>query len=106
VRRVDVGGTDLGLAVRMASDVVELEVENAGPAVTLTFRPALAPGSRVRTAEVSDGTRPRVGRPRVGRPRVGRPRVGALRGGPYELTVVCPAARTTRVTLRLRRQPR
>jgi hypothetical protein len=101
VRRVNVGGTDLDLAVRMASDVVELEVENAGPAVTLTFRPALAPGSRVRTAEVSDGTRPLVGRPRVG-----RPRVGALRGGPYELTVVCPAARTTRVTLRLRRQPR
>jgi glycogen debranching enzyme len=90
VRRINLGGTDVGLTVRTSPDVVELEIENAGPAATLTFRPALARGTRVRTAEVGDGARPLLGAP----------------GGPYEVTVACPAARSTRVTLHLTRPSR
>jgi hypothetical protein len=91
MRRINLGGADIGLALRTSPDVVELEIENAGPAVTLTFRPALAPGATVRSAEVSDRSRPLV---------------GAQRADPYEVTIICPSARTTRVTLHLSRPPR
>ena len=86
VRRINLGGTDMGLDLRTSQDVVELDIENAGPAFTLTFRPALAPGTTVRAAEVSDRSQPLGSTPR---------------GGAYELTIVCPSARTTRVTLHL-----
>ena len=91
VRRINLGGTDVGLALKMSSDVVDLEVDNAGPALTLTFRPELASGAQVREVEVSDGSRPRA---------------GASSGGEYEVEVLCPPGRTVRVRLRLSRPAR
>jgi hypothetical protein len=66
---------------------MDLEVENSGPPMTLTFRPPLANGVRVRAAEVSDGARLLAG--------------AASRRGAYEVSVVCPAGRTSRVRLYL-----
>ena len=81
VRRIVVGGSALGLSLRTSADVVELEIENAGPAVSLTFLPALRAGARIGTAEMSDRSRPVV--------------------GPSQVTIVCPERRTSRLTLRL-----
>ena len=89
VRRVNLSGSDVGLALRRSPDVIELDVENSGAVATLTFRPALVPGVTVRSAEVG-----------------GRPLVGARSGTPNEVTVVCPPGRTTHLTLRLARPPR
>ena len=86
MRRINLGGRDVGLALQTSPEVVQLDVENSGPAFTLRFRPALAPGTRVERAESSDGARPRV---------------GAQSGGAYEVELLCPAGRTTRVTLHL-----
>ena len=82
VRRLVVGGSALGLTLRTSADVVELEIENAGPAVSLTFLPALRVGARIGAAEMSDRSRTVV--------------------GPSQVTVVCPEGRTSRLTLRLR----
>jgi hypothetical protein len=82
LRRVDVGGSALGLTLRTSADVVELEIENAGPAVSLTFLPALRAGARIGAAEMSDRSR--------------------LVVGPSQVTAVCPEGRTSRLTLRLR----
>ena len=81
MRRINVGGTTLGLTLRTSANVVELEIENAGPAVSLTFLPALRAGARIGAAEMSDRSRPVV--------------------GPSQVTVVCPEGRTSRLTLRL-----
>jgi len=86
VRRINLGGSDVRLTMRTSTDAVVLDVENAGPALTLTFVPALVRSARVRAAEASGGARAVV---------------GAARDGAPEVTVVCPAARPTRVTLRL-----
>jgi glycogen debranching enzyme len=85
VRRVNLAGSEVGLALRASTDVVTLDVENAGPAFTLRFSPDLASGARVQRVDVSGGGRARA----------------AGSGGAYELVVDCPARRTTRVTLRL-----
>jgi hypothetical protein len=88
VRRVRLGEADVDLALRTSPEVVELVIGNPGAPATLTFRPALAPGVTVRAVEVG-----------------ARPLVGERRGGPYEITVSCPPASTTRITLHLTRPP-
>ena len=91
VRRLNLGGTNVALALRTSPTVVELEVENSGPAFTLQFRPGLESGTRVERADVSDGARPRV---------------GAQSGDAYAIDVFCPAGRTSRITLHLTRSAR
>jgi glycogen debranching enzyme len=90
VRGIGLGGTEVGLTARTSSDLVELEIENPGPAVTLVFRPALARGARVRAVELSAGAR---------RLLVGRR--GSATDVANDVTVVCPPGRTTRLTLHL-----
>jgi hypothetical protein len=87
VRRLDIAGADVGLAMRTSPNAIELEVENAGPQITLTFRPALTSGARVVSVNVSAGAQVVTS--------------GARAGG-YELSVRCRAKGTTRLTLRLR----
>jgi hypothetical protein len=89
VRRINLGATTVGLAMRTSADVVELEVENSGPPLTLQFRPGLANETRVDRVEVSDGSHPGT---------------GAESGSAYEVSVLCPAGRTTRITLHLTRR--
>jgi glycogen debranching enzyme len=91
VRRINFGATTIGLAMRTSADVVELEVENSGPPLTLQFRPGLANETRVDRVEVSDGSHPGT---------------GAESGSAYEVRVLCPAGRTTRITLHLTRRTR
>jgi glycogen debranching enzyme len=86
VRRINFGATTVGLTMTTSPDVVELEVENSGPPLTLQFRPALANGTRVDRAEISDGSHPRP---------------GAESSDAYEISVLCPAVHTTRITLHL-----
>ena len=89
VRRISLGGATVGLAMRTSRNVVELEVENSGPLLTLQFRPDLPGGSRVDRVEMSDGSLSRA---------------GAEGGDAYEVSVACEAGRTTRITLHLARQ--
>ena len=89
VRRINLGAATVGLGLRTSPDLMELEVENSGPALTLQFRPGLANGTRVDRVEVSDGSHPRT---------------GAESGDAYEVSVLCPAGRTTRITLHLTRR--
>src|SRR5205823_7987491 len=42
VRRINLEGSDVSLTVRVSSEILELEIENTGPAMTLTFAPPLA----------------------------------------------------------------
>ena len=86
VRRINFGATTVGLTMITSPDVVELEVENSGQPLTLQFRPGLANGTRVARVEVSDGSHPRP---------------GTASGDAYEVSVLCPAVRTTRITLHL-----
>jgi hypothetical protein len=86
VRRINLGGAHVGLAMKTSPDLVELEVDNSGPALTLQFRPGLAKGTRVDRVEVSDGSRPHAG-------------AGGADG--FEIGMLCPARRTTRITLHL-----
>jgi glycogen debranching enzyme len=88
VRRIHLGAAMVSLAMTRSAEVVELELENPGPAVTLQFRPGLAIGVQVARVEVSDGTHPRT---------------SAQSGGAYEVTLPCPAMSTTRITLHLTR---
>ena len=87
VRRIDIGGTDVGLTLRTSADVVELTVENSGPSLTLTFDPALAAGDRIGAVELSEGAR----------------RPADAQQGAHGVIVACPPGRTTQVTLRLTR---
>jgi hypothetical protein len=82
VRHIALAGTELGLALRTSSDRVELEIENPGPAMTLTFRPPLQSGVHVRSADPSDGVR-------------------LTSAVTDEIHVICPANRTGRVVLQL-----
>jgi glycogen debranching enzyme len=41
VRRINLAGSDVSLTMRGSPNAVELTIENAGPAMTLRFRPAL-----------------------------------------------------------------
>ncbi|HET7450463.1 MAG TPA: hypothetical protein VFJ78_07670 [Gaiellaceae bacterium] len=87
VRRVALGGSDVGLSLRTSPTVVELEVANPGPAFTLRFRPELPVGAGVARVDVSGGSKLR-----------------AREQGDDASTVVatCAAGRTTRITVRLR----
>lgn len=87
VARIKLGDDDVSLALTMSLDSVALEIENAGPAMTLTFRPPGVVATNVRAAGVSDDSRIRT----------------ATREGAYEIQVVCPAHRSSRMVLRLSR---
>jgi hypothetical protein len=82
VRRVDLGGSDVGLALRSSPGFVDLEIENSGPAMTLTFQPTLASGARIRSVEVSGGA-------------------GLTSPDSVAVSLRCPAKQATRVRLRL-----
>jgi hypothetical protein len=86
VRGITLGAKNVGLVMKTSPDVVELEVENLGPPLTLQFRPGLAEGTRVDRVETSPGSRIRT---------------GAERGDAYEISVLCAAGRTTRIRLSL-----
>jgi hypothetical protein len=88
VRRINLDATLVSLAMRTSPDHVELDVDNSGPPLTLQFRPSLTNGTRVDRVELSDGSRPRT---------------GMVGEAAYEIAVLCPARRTTRITLRLTR---
>jgi glycogen debranching enzyme len=87
VRRIDIAGTDVGLAMRRSPNAIELEIENAGPQMTLIFRPALEKGARVVAMNATEGAQVVA---------------SGERAGGYELSVSCPANRTSRLPLRLR----
>ena len=86
VRHLDMAGAAVGLGLRISPDRVELEIENAGPAMTLTFRPPLPSGVRVSSVSLSAGARQSA-----------HP-TGAIAD---EIHVVCPAHRTSHIALRL-----
>ena len=88
VQRINVGATTVGLAMTTSPDVVELDVENEGPALTIQFRPNLADRMRVAGVEVNNGAHQRSG----------------AQASDTEVNVLCPAASTTRITLRLARR--
>lgn len=88
VQRINFGATTASLAMRTSTDVVELDVENLGPALTLQFRPNLADGTRVVSVEVNNALHPQAG-------------TGT---SDTEVSVLCPARSTTRITLRLGRR--
>ena len=89
VRRINLGATTVGLTMRSTRDVVELEVANSGPPLTLQFRPGLANETRVDRVEVRDGSHLST---------------GGESGEAYEVSVLCAAGRTTRITLHLTRR--
>ncbi|MDQ6634640.1 MAG: hypothetical protein M3Z10_07760, partial [Gemmatimonadota bacterium] len=91
VRGLALGASSVSLAMKSSHNVVELEVDNSGPALTLRFRPGLATGTRVDRVDISDGSRPRA---------------AAARGDAYEIGVLCSAGRTTRIRLHLSRPTR
>jgi len=82
VRHIGLAGADVDLALRMASDRAELEIENSGPEMTLTFRPPLPSGVHVTSTVPSDGAR----------------LSGVVAD---EIRVICPAHRTSRIVLQL-----
>jgi hypothetical protein len=86
VRQIALGGTDVGLRMRTSPNVIELEIENAGPQVTVHFRPALTSGARVLAVNVTDGAQVVT---------------SGERAAGYEISVRC-SAKQTRLTLRLR----
>jgi len=86
VRQVHLASADITLSLWISRDVVELAIENSGPAMTLVFRQGLTSDRDVR-----------VGTSTVG----GRLVRGARVAGAYEARIACPANRTTRLTLRL-----
>ncbi|HKW08845.1 MAG TPA: hypothetical protein VJO33_00610, partial [Gemmatimonadaceae bacterium] len=86
VRRLELAGARVDLALRMSRDVLELDIENSGPAMTLAFRPSLNGGVRVRSAEVSEGARLTS---------------RAHEGVAGEVRIVCAPHRGSRLTLRL-----
>jgi hypothetical protein len=86
VRQIALGGTDVGLTMRSSPNVIELEIENAGPQVTVNFRPALTSGARVLAVNVTDGAQVVT---------------SGERAAGYEISVRC-SAKQTRLTLRLR----
>jgi glycogen debranching enzyme len=82
VRRIKLAGAEVSLALRISADRVELEIENSGPAMTLTFRPPLPSGVHVSSTVLSAGAQ--------------------LTGGVAdEIRVICPAQRTSRLVLQL-----
>ena len=82
VRHIRVAGAEVSLALRISSDRVELEIENSGPEMTVTFRPPLQDGVHVTSTVPSDGVR----------------LTGAVTG---EIQAICPAHRTSRMVFQL-----
>ena len=86
VRRIQLGGASVNLALRISPDRVELEIENAGPEMTVAFLPPLPSGVHVRFVVPSEGVRLTSG----------------ARGGlADEIRAICPSSRTSRITLQL-----
>jgi len=48
VRQIRVGGENVALTMRRSPEQIELEIENSGAPLTLTFRPELEHGARPR----------------------------------------------------------
>jgi glycogen debranching enzyme len=86
VRRIDLGGAAVDLALRTSPDRMELAIENSGPAMTLVFRPPLPSGVQVTSVDVNAGARLLGGGP------------GQV---PEEIHVLCPGHRASRMTLQL-----
>jgi hypothetical protein len=82
VRHIRVAGAEVSLALRISSDRVDLEIENSGPEMTVTFRPPLQDGVHVTSTVPSDGVR----------------LTGAVTG---EIQAICPAHRTSRMVFQL-----
>ena len=82
VRHIKLAGADVSLALRISSDRAELEIENSGPAMALTFRPPLASGVRVTSTVPSAGAQ-------------------VTRAVADEIHVIFPAHGTSRVVLQL-----
>jgi hypothetical protein len=90
VRRLDLAGARVDLALRISREVLELGIENSGPAMTLAFRAPLDTGVRVSSIDVSEGAR--------------------LTSDLHEqvagaVSILCPAHRTSRLTFHLAKQP-
>jgi glycogen debranching enzyme len=86
VRHIAVAGAEVNLAVRVEPQRIELEVENPGSAVTLTFRPPLPSGVHVSSVVLSTGVR----------------LTSSAKGTTAdEITIICPAHRTSRIVLQL-----
>jgi glycogen debranching enzyme len=87
VRQIRVGGENVALAMRRSPEQIELEIENSGLPLTLTFRPELEAGVRPRETPLTTGARLIP---------------SSDRRDDYELSITCPARATTRLVLRLR----
>jgi glycogen debranching enzyme len=88
VRRIQLGGAEVNLALRTTPDRVELEIENSGPTMMLTFRPPLRNGVHVSSTVLSAGAQ-----------------LTAAANGAVadEIHVICPAHGTSRIALQLER---
>jgi len=82
VRHVALAGAEVNLLMRVSADRAELEIENSGPEMTVTFRPPLQDGVHVTSTVPGDGVR----------------LTGAVAD---EIQVICPAHRTSRIVLQL-----
>jgi len=82
VRHISLGGANVALALWISADRIELEIENSGPAMNLTFRPPLQSGVHVKSAV----------------PSAGAELSSAISD---EIRVMCPSRRTSRVVLQL-----
>ena len=90
LRHINLAGSDVSLTMRVSSERLELAIENAGPAMTLTFSPPFT-DTRVQTVDISGG---------------GRILSRAGNAGSYELRASCPARARTTITLGLARSSR
>ena len=90
VHRVDIAGARVDLALRRSREVLQLDIENSGPALTLAFRAPLDTGVRVSSVDVSEGARLTSNAHAELQSAIG---------------ILCPAHRTSRLTLHLARRP-
>lgn len=81
VRHVALAGANVNLGLRISPHRLELEIENSGPAMTLTFQPPLPSGVRVASAVSSTGAR--------------------VATSADEVEASCPAHSTSRIVLEL-----
>jgi glycogen debranching enzyme len=88
VQRLSLAGARVDLALQMSREVLQLDIDNAGPPMTLTFGAPLDAGVRVMSADVSEGARLTS---------------GASDQLARAVSIFCPAHRTSRLTLRLAR---
>jgi len=90
IRGINVAGS-VGLAMTTSPDSVVLDIDNAGESVTVQFRPYVKQGTRADRVLVADGSQ-------------SRPSTLSVSGS--EIDVVCPARRTTRITVYMTRPGR